>query len=119
MSVHTIQQNQHQNNRLNNPVLESMSSAVMTGANNAIARAALTGVFKAIDNLTREQDSFLNSLDRKKEVEKDKFSSFSEVVGSIPLSAFCSAFPNFNTPGALEIVKASRDKLGIQDNSNL
>ena len=115
MNMHSILEN----NKIQSPILETMSlvSSAVTGTNYSVVRSILTGTMQAVDYLTREQESCLASLDRKRELEKEKFSCYSEIICNTALSVFCSAFTKFDTPGALAIVNESRAKLGINNNS--
>lgn len=96
-----------------NPVLQSISKAAMLGANSPVAKAVLTGVYEAVKFLTDDQRNFQASLERRKDLGKDKYPSFSALIKDVALSNMCAAFPNFDTPGALHIVEQARKKVGV------
>lgn len=102
------------------PIVETVAAAsnAMLGANNPLARLAIESTLKAIYP-TREQNSFLDLLGRKSEIDKDKFGSFSEVIKATTLGEFSdNGFSMFDTEGARAVVASSRAKLGINNNTN-
>jgi hypothetical protein len=82
-------------------------------SNGPLAYAILNGVFKAVEYLTRDQSSFLDSLSRKREIERGSFSAYSGIVASVSLASFCDAFPKFDTPGVVELGRQARQKVGV------
>lgn len=93
--------------------VSSVAKNAVVDPNSAGAWALVSGVYKAVDSLTKGQSDLLSSLNRRADLEKEKFGLFSLVVESIPAKIFFAAFHNFDTEGARDIVRRTRQMLGI------
>ncbi len=92
------------------PIALMASNAVTNGP---LAYAILNGVFKAVEYLTKDQSKLLDTLSRKRDIERPSFASYSAIVASVSLASFCDAFPKFDTPGVMELGRQARQKVGV------
>ncbi|HMO19041.1 MAG TPA: hypothetical protein PKA63_13120 [Oligoflexia bacterium] len=84
---------------------------IASGNSLLVAQGILTGAYKAIEHLTKEQKNFLSKLEREPELKSGLYTSMAHVISMTALGAFSQFFTLGDTPAAKEILLAAREKV--------